>query len=77
MSAAHLMGFMYRYDPCDDLAAVIYKGKMDYRTRTGMEATQAAVHPGTVVPRIDGIEIVERRWMRKNHVLVGRLIDEG
>jgi hypothetical protein len=76
MSAAHLMGLMYRYDKGDDLAQVIHDAEDAYYARFGVMPLYCGVHPGTVVPEVGTVDIVERVYIRANHILIGRFIEE-
>ena len=75
MTAAKLMGLMYRIDKGDDLAQVIYEAENAYRERFGVLPLYCAVHPGTERPIETTIEFVERPYIRANHILVGRFVE--
>jgi len=75
MTAAKLMGLMFRLDKDDDLAQAIRDGVDAYYVRFGIEPLYCAVHPGTVMLAVDTVEIVERQYIRANHILVGRFVE--
>ncbi len=75
MSAAKLMGLMYRIDKGDDLAQVIYEAENSYREQFGVLPLYCFVHPGTVRPDDTTIEFIERAYIRANHILVGRFVE--
>jgi hypothetical protein len=76
MTAAKLMGLVFRLDKDDDLAQAIRDGVDAYYVRFGIEPLYCAVHPGTVVIQdTTTVEIVERQYIRANHILVGRFVE--
>jgi hypothetical protein len=77
MSAAQLMGLMFRYTKDFDLDHLIHDAVDEYYYRFGNMPIMVAVYPGTILPELSsGIEIVERKFIRPGFILVGKFEKE-